>query len=57
MNDKLKKCLFSEIPIGCEFTEYQETTIILFKVDEEHYSVVGQTRLWKADKNKEYFKL
>lgn len=56
MNDKLKKCLFSEIPIGCEFTAYQETTIILFKVDEEHYSAVGQTRLWKADKNKEYFK-
>ncbi len=51
-----EKCLFSEIPINGEFTIHKPSTTTLIKVSDTHYCIKGQTRQWRANKSKEYFK-
>ena len=53
---------FSEIPIGGKFkkaplkfnVESAFSEMICIKVNDEQYSLLNQTRLWKSEKDKEY---
>jgi len=49
------KYYFSDIQIGGEFTIHKLSTILV-KLSETHYCIKGQTRLWRANKNKYYYK-
>lgn len=56
------KAKFSEIPVGGKFKKAPLqlnmnaafTEMVCVKVNDEQYSLLNQTRLWKSDKEKEY---
>ena len=43
----IKKCLFSEISVGDEFSLQENSDTICVKMDEKTYCIKGQTRIWK----------
>jgi hypothetical protein len=52
--EESKKFLFKDIPTGSEFIANSVLKTVLIKVDDDHYKIKGQDRIWKANKKTEY---
>jgi len=52
--EESKKFLFQDIQIDSEFIANSSLKTVLIKVDDIHYKIKGQERLWKANKTTEY---